>query len=222
MRRAWLLLLLIPALVAFAFWHRAGARPLVWTAKSTVTLGTHAQAWENILEGAKEQEGTAYDASYVRIAYPEGDVQSDRGACTDVIVRALRHAGYDLQALIHEDMKAHLKSYPRHGAAPDSNIDHRRVPNQMYFFSRFGKVLPTTVDAQTMATWKPGDFVYWSPGGGEHTGVVSDDLDANGMPLVIHNWGGCREEDCLTRWPIVGHYRFPSGVARPRPVIGNQ
>lgn len=139
-----------------------------------------------------------------------GDVPIDRGACTDVIVRALRHAGYDLQALIHEDMETHLKDYPRHGATPDSNIDHRRVPNQMYFFSKFGQTLPIAVTAQTLATWKPGDFVYWSPSGGEHTGVISDNLDPSGVPMVIHNWNGCREEDCLTRWPIVGHYRFPA------------
>lgn len=198
-------------------WHSREAAPRpAGTMKSMVTLGRHRYAWENILESAKEQAAahTGYDASYVQIAYPEGDVPIDRGACTDVIVRALRHAGYDLQALIHEDMKAHLKEYPRHGVAADTNIDHRRVPNQMYFFKKFGETLPTAVSAQTLATWKAGDFVYWKPDGGEHTGIVSDDLNKDGIPLVIHNWGGCQEEDCLTRWPIIGHYRFPTGAPR--------
>jgi len=85
-----------------------------------------------IVEGAKLQcdPPAHYDASYRSIPYPNGDVASDRGACTDVVIRALRHAGYDLQKLIHEDIKKHLADYPKHGERPDPNIDQRRVPNQ--------------------------------------------------------------------------------------------
>lgn len=200
-------------LVGSVVFRRGRAKPLPpGTLRSVVTVGTHPYAWQNIIEGAHEQasEGAKYDASYVRIAYPNGDVPLTQGACTDVIVRALRHAGYDLQSLIHEDIEKHPSDYPLHGRAPDSNIDHRRVPNQIVFFRKYGQSLPLAVNSGTLSTWRPGDFVYWSPFGGEHTGVVSDDVNASGVPMVIHNLGGCHEEDCLTRWPIVGHYRFPA------------
>jgi uncharacterized protein YijF (DUF1287 family) len=159
-----------------------------------------------IVEGAKQQlqHPAVYNASYYSMSYPGGDVPSDRGACTDVVVRALRQAGYDLQKLIRDDMKGHFSDYPRHGAKPDTNIDHRRVPNQRYFFSRFGKSLGVDKD------WQPGDIVTWKLDSGlDHTGVLTDSVNGRGLPLVIHNLSQTAEEDVLTAWKITGHYRYP-------------
>ena len=169
---------------------------------------------EKIVNGAKDEarRGVSYDARYVSLRYPGGDVPADRGACTDVVVRALRRAGYDLQRLIHEDMRRNFHLYPtKYGLSrPDRNIDHRRTPNQMAFLRRFGTDLPRATTGAASATWQPGDLVYWdlAPGMG-HCGVLSDALNAEGLPLVIHNIGGAQQEDCLTRWPITGHFRYP-------------
>ncbi len=167
-----------------------------------------------IVAGAKAevQRGVAYDASYRVISYPGGDVRADRGACTDVVIRALRHAGFDLQRLIHEDMRRHFHEYPqRYGAVgPDASIDHRRVPNQITFFRRHGLELPRSTSGAAGATWQPGDIVYWRlPNGPLHCGVLSDTCDDGGLPFVIHNLEVAREEDCLTAWKIVGHFRYP-------------
>lgn len=164
-----------------------------------------------IVAGARRQIGTVYDASYASISYPGGDVPPDRGACSDVVVRSLRHAGIDLQPLIHEDILRAPAEYRRIAAdtGPDPNIDHRRCLNQMQFLSRHGQTLPTDLSPSTRDQWQPGDFVYWRfPDGRQHVGVLSDRADADSRPLVIHNAGVCREEDCLTRWEIIGHYRY--------------
>jgi uncharacterized protein YijF (DUF1287 family) len=167
-----------------------------------------------ILSGAQSQIGTLYDARYVQIGYPGGDVRPDRGACTDVVVRALRRNKIDLQKLIHEDMKRNFSAYPQLWklAGPNSNIDHRRVPNQMTFFRRHAQSLPTTVTRSTLRTWLPGDIVYWNTSGSLrqslHTGIVSNRRNGYGIPFVIHNGSVCIEEDALTRWPIIGHFRY--------------
>jgi uncharacterized protein YijF (DUF1287 family) len=164
-----------------------------------------------IVAGAKAQLGTRYDAAYVPIAYPNGDVESSRGACTDVVIRALRTVGVDLQQRIHDDIRSNWNRYPKlwNLSAPNTHIDHRRVPNQIAFLQRRAKVLSTRVDAATLKQWQPGDLVYWKTGARQwHTGVLSDGVDANGIPLVIHNGSICVEDNCLTRWPIIGHFRF--------------
>jgi len=167
-----------------------------------------------ILLGARReaQQGTRYDASYERIDYPGGDVSSDRGACTDVVIRAFRNAGIDLQQLIHEDMKKNFNSYPRKWglAEPDPNIDHRRVPNQIQFFKTYGKSLTLEVEGH-LDEWKWGDVVYWRfPDGRDHCGIISDRTTRDGIPLVIHNAGLAREENALLRWEITGHFRYPA------------
>lgn len=167
-----------------------------------------------ILLGAREEvKGkTRYDAAYRALEYPGGDVDPARGACTDVIVRALRRAGYDLQELIHDDMNSNFALYPQLWGAksPDPNIDHRRTQNQMFFFERFGERLTLETTEADLPRWRHGDFVYWRfPGGQQHTGVISDLTNGQGVPLVIHNNSIAREEDCLQRWEIIGHYRFP-------------
>lgn len=171
-------------------------------------------AADRIVNGAKNEviRGVSYDASYEQIPYPNGDVPQDRGACTDVVVRALRSAGYDLQKLIHEDMKVRFDLYPkRYGLShPDPNIDHRRVPNHKVFLRRHGKALPLSTKGGAAGTWMPGDLVYWDIGlGRDHCGILSNDRNADGLPLVIHNLRTTRQEDCLTDWRITGHFRYP-------------
>jgi uncharacterized protein YijF (DUF1287 family) len=165
-----------------------------------------------IVKATQAQIGTHYDASYRIISYPLGDVDSSKGACTDVVIRALRGAGYDLQKLIHQDMSKNFHLYPRQWGLqkPDKNIDHRRVPNQMTYFSRFGQTLTLLVNGSTLKDWKPGDIVCWDMGNSHlHTGVLSDGVNEAGVPLVIHNGWMCVEDDSLTRWKIIGHYRYP-------------
>jgi hypothetical protein len=88
--------------------------------------------------------------------------------------------------------------------------DHRRVPNQIHFFRRFGKTLAKSTKGVHRGEWLPGDIVYWRlPSGLDHAGIVSDRLGPTGLPMVIHNLSVCREEDVLGAWTIQGHYRFP-------------
>ena len=165
-----------------------------------------------ILEGAKIQvrEGAAYTTGYYRIRYPNGDLPRNQGVCTDVVIRALRHAGYDLQKLVHEDMGRRFKNYPRRERNPDSNIDHRRCTNQAWFFNSYGRILTNQVSPVTIRHWKPGDVVFWKLDSGlDHVGIVSDRRNSRGEPFAIHNLGRCAEEDVLTSWKIVGHYRYP-------------
>ncbi len=170
-----------------------------------------------VIAGARAQIGDAYDASYRVLPYPGGDPPVGQGACTDVIVRSLRAGGYDLQSLVHQDMTAHWDQYPHRWGlpGPDPNIDQRRVPNLARFFARHGQTLTAAVAPATLTQWQPGDIVCWRmPGGGDHTGLVSDRRDLHGIPLVIHNRGRCEEQNALTQWPISGHYRYP-----PPPVV---
>src|SRR5690606_14539492 len=118
------------------------------------------------------KQNVRYDPAYVQLSYPNGDVPADRGVCTDVIIRAYRKLGVDLQKEVHEDMKANFGIYPKMWglSRPDRNIDHRRVPNLMTFFSRHGVVKPISTRAND---YKPGDIVCWNLGGGlTHIGIV--------------------------------------------------
>lgn len=184
----------------------------------TALAGTHATdgqtAADKIVASAKKQaaKGALYAPEYFVIPYPNGDLPADKGVCTDVVVRALRSANYDLQKLIHEDMKRNFGKYPNNWglSRPDPNIDHRRVPNQMRFFERHGLSLTLEVSKDTLDDWQPGDIVYWKLDSGlDHCGVLTDTRNENGEPLVVHNLGRCVEENCLTKWRITGHFRFP-------------
>ena len=153
-----------------------------------------------------------YDPAYVRIPYPGGDVPADTGVCTDEVIRAYRAAGIDLQKEVHEDMEQDFSAYPRKwrwlSSHTDTNIDHRRVPNLMTFFSRKGETLPITPRSLDYA---PGDLVTWDLGGGvPHIGIVVDQRSRDGGRfLVVHNIGrGPRMEDVLFNWKITGHYRY--------------
>jgi uncharacterized protein YijF (DUF1287 family) len=159
---------------------------------------------------ARRQIGVTrvYDPAYVVLPYPGGDVAQDRGVCTDVVIRALRDEGIDLQKTVHEDMRAHFGLYPKKWGLrrPDRNIDHRRVPNLQTWFARQGWSL---APSQSATGYKPGDLVTWMlPGNLPHIGIVSDRTSWRDVPLIIHNIGsGAREEDILFAYPITGHYR---------------
>jgi uncharacterized protein YijF (DUF1287 family) len=162
-----------------------------------------------LAEAARSQVGVTrrYDPSYVRLAYPGGDVPPDRGVCTDVVVRAFRAIGVDLQVAVHEDMKANFRLYPQMWGLrrPDPNIDHRRVPNLMTFFARRGKSVARD------ARYLPGDVVVWRLSNGlHHIGVVSNTKNTSGDEyLVVHNIGeGALNEDVLRAFEIIGHYRW--------------
>ena len=166
-----------------------------------------------VIEGAKKQVGVTrgYDGSYRRIPYPNGDVPRETGVCTDVIIRAYRHAGWDLQKLVHEDMRANFSKYPKNWGLrrPDTNIDHRRVPNLATFFTRRGTKLPVT---RRGADYKPGDIVTWRLSSGlPHIGLVSDvRAPRTDRYLVVHNIGaGAQIEDVLFEYELTGHYRWP-------------
>ncbi|HYM74405.1 MAG TPA: DUF1287 domain-containing protein [Candidatus Dormibacteraeota bacterium] len=151
-----------------------------------------------------------YVAAYVRIPYPGGDVPADTGVCTDEIIRSYRAVGVDLQKEVHEDMVRNFAAYPNrwHRTQPDSNIDHRRVPNLMAFFARKGESLAITNHAEDYA---PGDLVTWDLGGGvPHIGILVDQKSRwSGRYEIVHNIGeGPKMEDVLFNWKITGHYRY--------------
>jgi uncharacterized protein YijF (DUF1287 family) len=166
-----------------------------------------------VLENAHQQLQTTpgYSQEYFVISYPGGDVPTGTGACTDVVIRAFRAAGVDLQKEVHEDMAANFNLYPRKWglAKTDTNIDHRRVPNLQAFFSRKGKSLPVTHIAKE---FQPGDVVTWDldDRGTTHIGLVSNIWnDSTGHYLIIHNiGGGVHAEDRLFAWKVTGHFRY--------------
>lgn len=159
----------------------------------------------------RTQHQVAYDGSYHRIKYPGGDVPAGIGVCSDVVVRSYRAVGIDLQRVVHEDMQENFHLYPQKWGLkrPDSNIDHRRVPNLQVFFARHGKALPVSEDP---AAYKAGDIVTWNlTAGGDlpHIGIVTDQKSATGTPLMVHNIGrGPQLEDMLFDYQITGHYRY--------------
>lgn len=152
-----------------------------------------------------------YDPAYAVIDYPMGDVPADRGVCSDVVIRALRTQGIDLQQLVHEDMKATFSAYPKRWGLvrPDRNIDHRRVPNLEVYFTRKGWRLPAS---RVSADYLPGDLVTWNLKGDAgylpHIGVVTGRVGPSGRPLIAHNIGaGPKVEDVLFDWRITGRFR---------------
>lgn len=156
------------------------------------------------------KQDVTYDPSYFSIDYPNGDVPSNKGVCTDVVIRAYRAIGIDLQKQVHEDMKAHFSAYPNIWGLrkTDPNIDHRRVPNLMTFFSRKRAEVPIT---NNPVDYKPGDVVSWNLGGATtHIGIVVNKKSPdNKRYMVVHNIGaGQVLEDSLFRYKIIGHYRY--------------
>lgn len=166
---------------------------------------------QQLVRDARGQIGVtmSYDPAYRKIAFPMGDVPLSTGVCTDVVIRALRGQGVDLQALVNKDMKTAWAAYPKIWGLqkPDGNIDHRRVPNLEVFFRRHGQSLSLS----DKTTFKAGDIVTWRlpQSNLPHIGIVSDKRAADGTPLIIHNIGrGTREENVLFAYPLKGHFRY--------------
>ena len=177
-----------------------------------ITLG-FSQTNENGLANAAlelTKQKVTYDPSYFSIEYPNGDVPKNKGVCTDVVIRAYRIIGIDLQKEVHEHMKSNFSLYPKIWglSTTDKNIDHRRVPNLMVFFKRKGNQKSIT---QIPKDYVPGDIVCWSLGGGlTHIGLVTNKKSTDLQRyLIVHNIGGGQVlEDCLFRFKIIGHYSY--------------
>lgn len=204
-RIALVLCLAASVIVGVSAWD--GARPsVVWDDPAGKASGDALR----LAEAAESQVGVtvAYDGSYVTLDYPGGDVPVRTGVCTDVVVRAFRELGIDLQVEVHEDMAAHFGQYPQTWGlpGPDTNIDHRRVPNLQTYFSRCGAAVEVT---QGAADYWPGDIVTWNVHGRPHIGIVStEQARGGGRYRIAHNAGrGTRVEDILFEYEITGHYR---------------
>ena len=185
------------------------AQPAVLQAESTFSDRLAAAAL------AQLEHRVWYNPSYYRIPYPNGDVPDSIGVCTDVIIRAYRRVGGDLQRLVHEDIVSSPRSYGI--TRPDASIDHRRVPNLVRFFRRKGAALTVSNSAKD---YHPGDIVAWQLAPGlTHIGIVVWESDSLAKtPMVVHNIGrnmrGPDLEDCLFNWPVIGHYRYDGGRRR--------
>jgi uncharacterized protein YijF (DUF1287 family) len=172
-------------------------RILVLLLAWSLALAAQAIEADRLVLDARKQVGVTlgYDPAYRQLSYPGGDVPMDTGVCTDVVIRALRQQGLDLQEAVHRDMRGNFAVYPKNWglSRPDGNIDHRRVPNLMTWFKRQGWSLPVSQDVDS---YRAGDIVTW-------------DLQTHdGAPLILHNIGrGTQEEDILFAYRITGHYR---------------
>lgn len=161
---------------------------------------------------ARTQVTVRYDGKYQAIAYPGGDVPTNIGVCSDLVIRAYRALGIDLQQGVHEDMAANFSAYPSQRIwglrRPDTNIDHRRVPNLQTFFSRHGEQLPVSANSDD---YQPGDLVTWMVAGKlPHIGIVSATKHpVSGHWMIVHNIGqGPKLDDMLFDYTITGHYRY--------------
>lgn len=173
-----------------------------------------AEPWATkLIAAAESQIGVTirYDGHYEKIPYPGGDVPMTYGVCTDVVIRAYRAGlAIDLQQHVHQDMQREFSAYPhRWGLTrPDSNIDHRRVPNLQTYLTRQGASLPVTASP---ADYRPGDLVTMLlPGRLPHIAIVSHHPSSDGArPLCLHNIGaGTRLDDVLFAYDLDGHFRF--------------
>lgn len=173
---------------------------------------TASNAGVRLAEAARRQVGVtvSYSPGYASLRYPGGDVPINTGVCTDVVIRALRTQGFDLQRLVHEDMVAHFRAYPRRWGLkrPDPSIDHRRVANLAVYLRRRRMARPIT---QVAPDYRAGDIVTWQlPTGQDHIGLVSAALvPGTQRPKVVHNIGaGAQCEDVLFAYRITGHFRW--------------
>jgi uncharacterized protein YijF (DUF1287 family) len=159
---------------------------------------------------------TDYDPRYISLEYPGGDPGTDIGVCTDVVIRAYRAVGVDLQKLVHQDIRQNFDAYALSRVygqkKPDANIDHRRVTNLVTFFRRHGRTLSKSVKRKDIDRWKPGDIVIFDlkgNGGSSHIGIVSNRKSGNGYPLVFHHLPPHpSEDDAIETITVSGHYRY--------------
>ncbi len=171
----------------------------------------------DIVIGAKKVALNAapYGGDYIPIAFPGGDVPRAMGVCTDVIVRALRNAGIDLQKEMYDDIGRAPLAYPM-VKKRDPNIDQRRVRTMERWFARHWEAHGTDAGSKTDA-FLPGDVVFFdtfpSRPGPDHVGVVSDRVGPSGLPLVVNNWTDGYKEgemDLLAVVPVTSRYRVPA------------
>lgn len=179
---------------------------------SIVNIGSHDTFYDKLSAAciSLTKDDVEYDSSYFRIPYPNGDIPKDKGVCTDVVIRAYRKMGIDLQKEVHEDMRANFEKYPKIWGLkkPDTNIDHRRVPNLQVFFKKYGEVKAITQKAED---YKPGDIVTWMLNDKlPHIGIVVNKKTPTGNRyMVVHNVGrGQVIQDYLFEHTITGHYRY--------------
>jgi uncharacterized protein YijF (DUF1287 family) len=169
---------------------------------------------KTVIDHAKWQttQDVTYDGSYVKLKYPNGDVAPNKGVCTDVIIRAYRSIGVDLQKLIHEDMLKARETYNKRYKTKvlDRSIDHRRTQNMQTFFSRQGAKIPVSYRG---SDYKPGDLVFWQIANG-HVGIVVDKkVPGTNRYYVVHNIGsGPKMEDFLFSLTVVDHYRWNPNI----------
>jgi uncharacterized protein YijF (DUF1287 family) len=198
-------------------------RPLLTAAHTSEGVAAHDRDGDgipdplDILIGAKKEvlnaeSYTAEAEDYIGMKYPNGDVPRHIGVCTDVIVRAVRNSGLDLQKELHEDIRRAKAAYPMVKGMGDASIDQRRVGTLLPYFKRHWEQHTAKFD-DPKDPLRPGDVIlmdtFPSRSGPDHIGILSDRVDDQGLPLVINNWTDgttVAEMDLLTFVPVM--YRF--------------
>jgi len=215
------------AVGAFELALRAGDRdellPLLTAARISEGTAKHDSDGDGIpdpldvLVGAKKTvlNADAYTEGYVTIKYPMGDVPREMGVCTDVIIRAVRNAGIDLQKELHEDIARAKAAYPMVKGSGNAHIDQRRVATLLPYFKRHWTQHTSKLD-DASDPLRPGDIVFMDTfpnrPGPDHIGIVSDTIGESGLPLIINNWTNgtvTAEMDLLTFVPVLHRYRLP-------------
>ena len=183
-----------------------GNRPCMFKIKDQHSATVFFDDYTDILLGARidAENHPTYNGKYWDNGYPPSDI----GVCTDVIWRAFKNAGYNLRAMIDQDIKT-SNEQDYHIKTPDSNIDFRRVGNLYVFFHKYAESL--TLDISKIEEWQPGNIVVF--GSMKHIGIISDKRNKNGEPFLIHNSGQpFREENVLRKLAkkdgITGHFRW--------------
>lgn len=157
-------------------------------------------------------QDVTYNNSYRKIQYPMGDVPSNIGVCTDVIIRAFRAVNIDLQVLVHESVKKnHKYYYPNpikgYGLHPDANIDHRRVR----IIRKFLHLHYPESKLHYTDSYLPGDLIFWDDW---HVGILIDEkVPGTDRYYCVHNIGdGPEKEDVYYKFPEdnfgLMHYRI--------------
>ncbi|GAA4044660.1 DUF1287 domain-containing protein [Flavobacterium chungnamense] len=203
---------LILLVILFSFGCKKAEKNKLKTENISVAAIENPSTFEEKLSNAAISiidENVVYTPDYVSLKYPNGDVPAKTGVCSDVVIRAYRKLGIDLQKEVHEDMKANFSKYPTKWGfkKTDTNIDHRRVPNLEVFFERKGKKLKVSNNPND---YKTGEIVTWMINGKlPHIGIITYKKSIDGNPIIVHNVGGGQvAEDCLFSWEIVGHFKY--------------
>jgi len=198
-------------------------QPLIDTARLATSHAAHDHDNDGIpdpldvLIGAKKTvlNADAYTEGYIEMGYPNGDVPRNVGVCTDVIIRAVRNAGIDLQKELHDDIRRARRAYPMIKGNGNPVIDQRRVGTLLPYFKRHWEAHSTKLN-DPADPWRPGDVIFMdtfpSKSGPDHIGIVSDTLDDGGLPMIINNWTNgtvTAEMDLLTFVPVMYRFRLP-------------